>query len=166
MLTVSVVSVSVFKEQIEDQRKIEEKVHRFYIYAFVSLQNVPYYLYLMLVWYICATVNHTDLLSLTTVQYLHQGSLLVLCSSVSFGKRVMPCIHQHSIIYSSVTALKIHCTPLTHPSLSPLELVETTDYFLALKFALSDIFIATLGFLLINVNTVYLPSYFLSLCSC
>ena len=46
---------------------------------------------------------------------------------------------------------------LTHP---PHHLVGEADYFLALKFALSDIFIATLGFLLINVNTVYLPSYF------
>lgn len=42
MLRVSVVSfknfnLTIFKKQIQDQRKIEQKVYRFYIYASVSL---------------------------------------------------------------------------------------------------------------------------------
>ena len=109
-------NLTIFKKQIQDQRKIEQKVYRFYIYASVSLQSVPYYWYLILVWYICATAEQTDLLLLTTVHSLCQGSLLVLYSCISLDKRVMPCFHQYSVIYSSVTALKIHCPLLIHSS--------------------------------------------------
>ena len=42
-------------------------------------------------------------------------ALLVLYSPVSVGKRVMPCIHQYSVIHSSVTALNTHCPHLVIP---------------------------------------------------
>lgn len=69
------------------------------------------------VWYICYNRTEIEILLLTEVHNLHQGSRFILYILEVLTKWMMTRIFHYSVIGSSIPVLKSPCAPLTHPSL-------------------------------------------------